>query len=249
MSTPTVPRTPPENGPAPGSPECTRSLKRHPSTDVTLDPHIKCGQPAPRVGRAASGPATGLQHRAPSRTFHLSHEAAASGRPGPRGGVPRRGGGRCAQGRPTSARPRPAQRPHGPGHFTPLRIKLGPSPQGREPRQGPAWLVHSHTRVWAQGTQGGARGTDKRRLWSCRLCTLVHHLRFPSARRRGAHSCSWRDSRQTRAVALEAAPRPPPPRALPAANSSIVISGKRMRASASPRTFRLFSGVTCSCCR
>ena len=36
---------------------------------------------------------------------------------------------------------------------------------------------------------------------------------------------------------------------LPAANSSMVISGKRMRASALPKTFRLFSGVTCSCCR
>lgn len=36
---------------------------------------------------------------------------------------------------------------------------------------------------------------------------------------------------------------------LPAANSSIVISGKRIRESALPRTFRLFSGITWSCCR
>lgn len=36
---------------------------------------------------------------------------------------------------------------------------------------------------------------------------------------------------------------------LPAANSSIVINGKRIRESALPSTFRLFSGITWSCCR
>ena len=35
---------------------------------------------------------------------------------------------------------------------------------------------------------------------------------------------------------------------IPAANSSIVMRGKRMRARALPRTRRLFSGVGCCCC-
>ena len=35
---------------------------------------------------------------------------------------------------------------------------------------------------------------------------------------------------------------------LPAANSSMVMRGKRMSVRALPRTLRLFSGVGCSCC-
>lgn len=36
---------------------------------------------------------------------------------------------------------------------------------------------------------------------------------------------------------------------IPAANSSIVIKGKRMRERALPKAFRLFSGISCNCCR
>lgn len=53
--------------------------------------------------------------------------------------------------------------------------------------------------------------------------------------------CEWGKRESKERVSLQCS-------CSPAANSSMVIRGKRMSVSALPRTLRLFSGVGCSCC-
>lgn len=110
---------------------------------------------------------------------------------------------------------------------------------------------HRDTGGAAPGVVPGSHAQAGSQLPRTRRVCQQHteHMRVPgSGLVWGTHSQDTRRS-HTRGPWGSGSGAASPPCPLPAANSSMVISGKRMRASALPRTFRLFSGVTCSCWR